>query len=125
MRRTRDGASAHCGRLRCENRRNPLGLDASRPRLSWILETDRPQQLGGVEIPRGVPYAVRVVSDGCAGNRSALAHGDHSGGPLAHDDPDIPGGGLSESHEVSGDKSDAAAFGGLSSLVVFWVTRKE
>src|SRR5918998_3917034 len=120
MRRTRAGPRARGGGFRDEPRRNPLGLDASRPRLSWILETDRPQQLGGVEIPRGVPYAVRVVSDGCAGNRSALAHGDHSGGPLAHDDPDIPGGGrLSESHEVSGDKSDAAAFGGLSSLVVF------
>ena len=25
--------------------------------------TDRPEQLGGAEIPRGVPYAVRVESD--------------------------------------------------------------
>ena len=27
------------------------------------VRTDWPEQLGGVEIPRGVPYAVRVVSD--------------------------------------------------------------
>ena len=27
------------------------------------VRTDRPEQLGGAEIPRGVPYAVRVESD--------------------------------------------------------------
>ena len=27
------------------------------------IRTDRPEQLGGVELPRGVPYAVRVESD--------------------------------------------------------------
>lgn len=27
------------------------------------LRTDRPEQVGGAELPRGVPYAVRVESD--------------------------------------------------------------
>jgi alpha-L-rhamnosidase len=30
---------------RCENRRNPLGLDASQPRLSWILESEARDQV--------------------------------------------------------------------------------
>ena len=26
--------------LRCENRDNPLGIDATQPRLSWVLNSD-------------------------------------------------------------------------------------
>src|SRR5919202_262781 len=35
---TTPGLQAHY--LRCEHRRNPLGVDAARPRLSWILESE-------------------------------------------------------------------------------------
>jgi len=33
--------SLRVDRLRCEYRENPLGIDASRPRLSWVLDSDR------------------------------------------------------------------------------------
>ena len=33
------------------------------PERTRHVRTDRPEQLGGAEIPRGVPYAVRVESD--------------------------------------------------------------
>ena len=33
------------------------------PERTRHVRTDRPEQLGGAKIPRGVPYAVRVESD--------------------------------------------------------------
>ena len=35
------GSGAHVAALRCEYRVNPLGMDVSQPRLSWILESGR------------------------------------------------------------------------------------
>jgi len=38
----------------------PVTLEAER---TWHLRLDRPEQLGGVVIPREVPYAIRVRSN--------------------------------------------------------------
>src|SRR4051794_22637445 len=32
--------------LRCEYRVDPLGIDVAQPRLSWVLQSDSPQQRG-------------------------------------------------------------------------------
>src|SRR5277367_6645369 len=34
-------AAVTVGDLHCESRHNPLGIDESRPQLSWIIESDR------------------------------------------------------------------------------------
>ena len=36
--------AATVGRLRCEHRTNPEGIDVPRPRLSWIIESDEPRE---------------------------------------------------------------------------------
>lgn len=33
------------------------------PERTWHVRLDRPDQLGGYELPRGVPYALKVESD--------------------------------------------------------------
>jgi alpha-L-rhamnosidase len=38
------GAAVSVGDLRCENLKNPLGIDASQPRLSWILNSNERDQ---------------------------------------------------------------------------------
>jgi len=43
------------GRLRCEYLENPLGIDAARPRLSWVLESRQRGQ-------RQSAYRIRVAS---------------------------------------------------------------
>ncbi|MFO7169402.1 MAG: glycoside hydrolase family 78 protein [Chloroflexota bacterium] len=45
----------HPSRLRCEHLVNPLGLDIARPRLSWIVESDRRGQ-------RQTAYQILVAS---------------------------------------------------------------
>jgi len=49
------GGQLHPTYLRCEYRVNPLGLDTPRPRLSWIVESDRRGQ-------RQTAYQVLVAS---------------------------------------------------------------
>lgn len=44
--------------LRCEYRRNPLGIDAPRPRLSWILEPTDPRARGEMQ----TAYQILVAS---------------------------------------------------------------
>ncbi len=45
--------------LRCEYRRNPLGLDENRPRLSWVLEPRDPKARG----QRQTAYHILAASD--------------------------------------------------------------
>jgi len=47
--------TVHVGRLRCEYLENPLGIDETRPRLSWNMESDR-------RGTRQVAWRVRVAS---------------------------------------------------------------
>ena len=52
-------SAANLTNLRCEYRDNPLGIDAQKPRLSWVIEErgqgtgDREQENPKSEIPRG------------------------------------------------------------------------
>lgn len=48
-------AAATVGRLRCEHRTNPEGIDVPRPRLSWVIESDEPGE-------RQTAYRVLVAS---------------------------------------------------------------
>ena len=47
--------------LRCEYRRNPVGIDVERPRLSWVLDTGT-QKAYQVEVA-GVWESGKIVSD--------------------------------------------------------------
>ncbi len=58
-------APAKLSRLRCEYRVNPLGIDASCPRLSWIVETDeRSWKQSGYRIQ--VASSPELLRDGTA-----------------------------------------------------------
>ncbi len=83
------------GRLRCENRDNPLGIDAQRPRLSWwMLSPARGQR----------QTACRVM---VASSESLLQRGQ---------------GDLWDSGKLAGDRSIAVAYGGrpLRSSQTYW-----
>jgi alpha-L-rhamnosidase len=58
-------------RLRCEYLVDPLGIDETRPRLSWIMESDR-------RGARQTAWQVRVAS-----SRERLEGGPYEGAPLA------------------------------------------
>ncbi len=83
------------GRLRCENRDNPVGIDAGWPRLSWWMQsTVRGQQ----------QTAYRVLA---ASSESKIQSGE---------------GDLWDSGKVAGDRSVAVAYGGrpLRSGQTYW-----
>src|SRR6476620_927755 len=40
------GATLKPTNLRCEYRTNPLGIDSPKPRLSWLLVSDKPEERG-------------------------------------------------------------------------------
>ncbi len=81
---TADGP-ATVGRLRCENRDNPVGIDAERPRLSWWMQSPARGQ-------RQTAYRVIVAS-----SDALLLRGE---------------GDLWDSGKVAGDRSIAVAYGG-------------
>jgi alpha-L-rhamnosidase len=88
-------APTTAGRLRCEHRANPVGLDAERPRLSWWMESP-------VRSQRQTAYRVLVAS-----SEVLLGRGQ---------------GDLWDSAKVSSDRSIAVAYGGrpLGSGQTYW-----
>ncbi len=86
-------------RLRCEYLVNPLGIDAARPRLSWVLESDRRAE---------VQTAYQVLA---AGSAEALA---------------ADRGDLWDTGKVASDQSIHVAYGGkplASAQCVWWKVR--
>ncbi len=58
--------AAGVANLRCEYRENPLGIDVTKPRLSWVID-DSPSDISSLksQIPRGqrqTAYQVLVAS---------------------------------------------------------------
>jgi alpha-L-rhamnosidase len=92
-------AATTVGDLRCENRRDPLGIDAARPRLSWILRSAQRGQ-------RQTAYQVLVAT---------------TAAKLASDAPD-----LWDSGRVTSDQSTWVPYAGqplLSHESCFWKVR--
>ena len=88
--------------LRCEYLREPLGLDARRPRLSWKLKANDPKQRGQAQ----TAYRVLV-----AGSKELLARDK---------------GDLWDSGEVKSDQSHLVAYGGKSlssDMCCYWKVR--
>ena len=58
--------------LRCEYRDNPLGIDAQKPRLSWVIE-ERGQR-SAVSLATGGPGSVRAAADTEVGPPDGTEH---------------------------------------------------
>jgi alpha-L-rhamnosidase len=87
------------GRLRCENRDNPVGIDAEQPRLSWWMQSPARGQ-------RQTAYRVMVAS-----SESLLQQGE---------------GDLWDSGKITSDRSIAVAYGGRplrSGQTCWWKVR--
>ncbi|MEO8613582.1 MAG: alpha-L-rhamnosidase, partial [Luteolibacter sp.] len=88
--------------LRCEGRENPLGVDSSQPRISWILQPSNPAA-------RGLRQTAWQVLTATSPDLLIKNHGD-----------------LWDSGKVSSDAMNQIAYAGkplVSSQPVFWKVR--